>query len=293
MRLFLSISAVKGMRITYGDTLNAYQQSPPPTKQCYVTVDDAHHSWHKKCHGTDINPKAQVVPLGRALQGHPEAGVLWETMIVGVLEGDELGFKSTTHQRNLYIGTIDGECVLVCRQVDDFVIASKSRAAVKKLIAVINKHATTESQGLGHETPYVVSNRYNGVDIHQTRDYIKISCDTYLPRVLQTHSWEKPSLKESDHHDSVPMSADMSKKLCTLSGPAEGTREHATLAKKSGFSYHQVLGELIYAYVVCQLDIEYAITFLSCFATALAEEHCKALKDIAKYLHCTINWGII
>jgi hypothetical protein len=32
------------------------------------------------------------------------------------------------------------------------------------------------------------------------------------------------------------MSADVSKKLCTLSGPAEGTHEHAALAKKTGFS---------------------------------------------------------
>jgi hypothetical protein len=59
------------------------------------------------------------------------------------------------------------------------------------------------------------------------------------------------------------------------------------------FSYRQVLGELIYAYVVCRLDIGYAITFLSHFATVLAEEHYKALKDIAKYLRRTIDWGII
>jgi hypothetical protein len=285
MRLFLSILAVDGMLITYGDTTNAYQQSPPPTKHCYVTVDEVYRSWHKKRHGTDVDPKDRVVPLGRALQGHPEAGVLWETMIVGVLEGDELGFKSTTHERNLYIGMIDGERVLICCQVHDFAIASKSRATAEKLITVINKHATTESQGLGHETPYGVSNRYNGVDIHQTRDYIKISCETYLAQVLQTHSWEKPSLKESDHHDSVPMSANVSKKLCTLSGPAEGTHEHATLAKKTGFSYRQVLGELIYAYVVCRLDIGYAITFLSRFTTALAEEHYRVTVPWMDFLH--------
>jgi hypothetical protein len=171
MQLFLGISAVEGMLIIYGDTTNSYHQSPPPTKQCYVTVDNAYRSWHKKRHGTNVDPKDRVVPLGRALQGHLEAGVLWETMIFGVLEGDKLGFKSTTHERNLYIRTIDGERVLVCRQVDDFAIASKSRAAAEKLIAMINKHATTESQGLGHETPYGISNRYNGVDIHQTREF--------------------------------------------------------------------------------------------------------------------------
>ena len=39
-------------------------------------------------------------------------------MIVGILEGPELGFTSTTHERNLYRGLIDGDLVLVCRQVD-------------------------------------------------------------------------------------------------------------------------------------------------------------------------------
>jgi hypothetical protein len=119
MQLFLGILAVDSMLITYGDTTNAYQQSPPLTKQCYVTVNEAYCSWHKKQHRTDIDPKDWVMPLGRALQGHPEAGVLCKTMIIGVLEGDELGFKLTTHEWNLYIGTINGECVLVCHQVDE------------------------------------------------------------------------------------------------------------------------------------------------------------------------------
>jgi hypothetical protein len=68
--------AVDDMLITYGHTTNAYQQSLPLTKQCYVTVNEEYRSWHKKQHGTDVDPKDRVMPLGRALQGHPEAGVL-------------------------------------------------------------------------------------------------------------------------------------------------------------------------------------------------------------------------
>jgi hypothetical protein len=40
MQLFLSISAVKGMLITYANPTNAYQKSLPPTKQCYVNIKD-------------------------------------------------------------------------------------------------------------------------------------------------------------------------------------------------------------------------------------------------------------
>jgi hypothetical protein len=67
-----------------------------------------------------------------------------ENIIVGFHEGNELGFKSMMHERNLYVGMIDGELVLLCCQVDDFAIASKSWATAKRLITVINKHATTE-----------------------------------------------------------------------------------------------------------------------------------------------------
>ena len=293
MRLFYALSAALGLIIVFADTKNAYQQAPPPTEQCYLEIDDAYRSWYKKRYGNDIDPTKYVIPLNRALQGHPEAGVLWERMITGILESDELGFKSTTHERNLYHGKIDGETVLVCRQVDDFAIACKSPAVADKLIAVINKHATTENQGVGIRGDFGVHSRYNGVDIHQTRDYVKLSCETYIQRVLQTHGWEKPNLQESDRHDSVPLSPDFAKTLCTLEGPLEGTTEHKELERKVGYGYRQVLGEVIYAYVVCRIDIGYAATFLSRFAQAPAEEHYKALKDIVKYLRRTKDWGIM
>lgn len=293
MRMFYALCAVLGLVVTFADTTNAYQQSPPPSKQCYLEIDDAYRSWHRKRYGTDVDPKTHVVPLGKALQGHPEAGVLWETMIVGILEGEELGFKATTHERNLYRGEIDGEIVLVCRQVDDFSIGSKSSAAAEKLIAVINKHAATESQGIGVVSKDGMSARYNGIDVHQTQDYIKLTCETYIDRVLKTHGWETPGAKESDRHDSVPMSADTSKQLGMLSGPVEGSGDHVALEKEMGFSYRQVLGEVIYAYVVGRLDIGYAGTFLSRFASAPHRAHYKALKDIVKYLRRTKDWGLV
>jgi hypothetical protein len=47
-----------------------------------------------------------------------------------------------------------------------------------------------------------------------------------------------------------------------------------------------------YAYVTTRPDIGYSITTLSKFASAPADIHFTALKDIAKYLRRTINWGI-
>ena len=166
--LFFAVAAAMGLTVPFANTKNAYQQSPPPTKQGYLEIDDDYWSWYHIHFGMDINPKDYVIPVNKALQGHPEAGILWEKMIVSILKGKELGFKATTHERNLYRGTIDGETILVCQQVDDFAIASKSHTIADKLVAIINKHATMENQGIGIWDSYGMHSHYNGVDIHQT-----------------------------------------------------------------------------------------------------------------------------
>jgi hypothetical protein len=80
--------------------------------------------------------------------------------------------------------------------------------------------------------------------------------------------------------------------LQLLQGPAEDTKEHSALESTMGFSYQQVLGELIYAYVVCGLDIGFAVTFLTCFAATPALGHYQALKSACKYLWATKAWGL-
>jgi len=113
MHLFFALAALHALIVIVADTSNAFQQLPPPTEQCYLQIDEAYQSWYRKCYNMDIDPTTHVVPLNKALQGHPDAGALWERMIVGILK-DELGFRSTTHERNLYCSEIDGKLVLVC-----------------------------------------------------------------------------------------------------------------------------------------------------------------------------------
>ena len=81
MRLFFAIAAAKGLIVTTADTTNAFQQSPPPTTQCYLAIDDAYESWYQKRFGKTIDCRTHVIPLQKALQGHPEAGALWEKMM--------------------------------------------------------------------------------------------------------------------------------------------------------------------------------------------------------------------
>ena len=292
MRLFFALVAAQNYTVTIADTSNAFQQSPPPAIPRFMEINEAYCEWHRKKYGKDIDPREYVIPVQRALQGDPSAGFQWETYINKILL-EELGFKNTTHERNLYRGLVDGKDIIVCRQVDDFAVACEDPATAESFIQFINAKVTTESKGMG-EALQIRGNRcaYNGIDLYQTRDYVKVACDTYIDCLLQTHNWDAADLLEQ-HRDISPIVDDLAKTLYDLKGPDEDSDKHRDLRDKMGFSYRQLLGELMYAYVVARPDIGFAVCLLARFSANPHEKHYRALEGVAKYLGATKDWGII
>jgi len=133
---------------------------------------------------------------------------------------------------------------------------------------------------------------FNGLDVAQHSDAIKLSCEKCINRVLTTHGWLKPS-PPVPSKPSAPLPVDAVTSLYAHEGPPENTAEHAALAAKYGFDYRTLLGELLYAYVKCRPDIRYATITLSKFSTCLHDHHFAMLKKVAKYLRATKDWGII
>ena len=167
-------------------------------------------------------------------------------------------------------------------------------STAKKMIDIINPHTTTSSKGIGTPSDQGIHMQYNGLDVHQMCNYIKLSCETYIDHVLQTHGWETPSAHESNHHDLVLITHDASNALMQLApGLTEDTLEHGALEWEVRFSYCQVLGELIYAFVVVCIDIGFVIALLSRFVSAPACKHYLALKNVLKYSQHTKHWGIL
>jgi hypothetical protein len=122
--------------------------------------------------------RRQVLPVLHALQGHPEAAHLWEEHILKILR--DIGFTSTTHERNMYSATIDGHKILLLRQVDDFVLATPDPA-----IAAHRYDQTGKALQLPGKTSIPFEQQglisaFNGVNIQQTRHYIKLSCTSYI-----------------------------------------------------------------------------------------------------------------
>ncbi len=293
LRLFIGICVNRGYYICFGDVENAYQQSPPPTIDCFLEIDDTISDWYLRRFGIKLDRVKDVIPLHRALQGHPEAGVLWERMITDILI-NKMGFKNTTHERNLYTGNIDGKEVLVCRQVDDFASGAADKSTAEKFITVLRQHVEAEFAGMGVETPEGTHQRYNGIDVFQSRDNVILTCRTYLENMIGTHGWEASRRQEEkDPKKLVPMNPATAARLMNLEGPIEKSPEAKALIEQFGFSFRQLLGELIYAYVICRPDIGCAICFLSRFSGAPHAEHYNALKSICRYLRATMDWGLV
>ena len=282
MRLFFALSAALGLVVLSTDADNAYANSPAPKTPTYVRIDDAYAEWYYHRYGKNID-RSLVLPVLHALQGHPEAGALWETTINGILS--DLGFKSTTHERSIYRGTIDGQRVLICRQVDDLAVACGDVSVSKGIIARIGERVDMTGNS--------ILTSFNGVDVEQTRDYIKISCASYIERVLESHGWNTAQPNESNRAHIEPLSPTMIQALHTAIGPDDNTVDASNLANEMHFSYRSVLGELIYAYVVCRMDIGNAVTFLARFSKAPAKVQYIALKRVCRYLRQTKDWGLI
>ena len=227
-----------------------------------------------------------------ALQGHPESGKLWEKHITGILQSADFGFRSTTHDRSIYSANLFGHQLLLLRQVDDFALACPAETIACDIYGKIGKRLQLPSES---EPPFKYLGElhdFNGLDVHQHDDCIKLSCEKYIDRVLTTHGWATPSLPQSSK-PTIPIPTDAVTTLYQHHGPAEGTSEHMALVAKYGFAYRTLLGELLYAYVTCRPDIGYATITLSKFSTCPHDHHFALLKKVAKYLRATKDWGIV
>jgi hypothetical protein len=291
-RLFLALSASLNYQIFGGDAQDAFAHSPAPNVPTFVAIDDAYSDWYFDKYGIRLD-RALVLPVLHALQGHPEAARLWEAHINAILKDPEFNFKVTTHEKNIYHATIKGVPVLLCRQVDDFAIATPDPEIACHIYERIGQKLQLPGEPAAPFVDEGLVASFNGVDILQTRDYIKLSCSTYIRRLLAAHNWATPRATESKvgAHPFEPLPKSDLNALYTTSGTAENSPAH--VAKEMGFSYRTLLGELLYAYITARPDIGYAIATLAKFANAPAKIHYQRLKGLALYLRNTIDWGII
>ena len=123
------------------------------------------------------------------------------------------------------------------RQVNDFAISAPSQRIANHLLDLIDDKLLIPMKRQGLVT------LYNGLDILQTKDYIKVSCETYINRISNIHlnqGWMKSYLI-SDLPTPLPTTPPFMKALQTKEGDPDPVVQQA-LEKKMGFSYWSGIG---------------------------------------------------
>jgi hypothetical protein len=185
--LFYAVAAAENLLVYGADVSYAFAEAPPPQQGFYIRPDWAFNDWwvnHK--HLAPI-PPGHVIPILSAMQGHPESPRLWEKHADETLR--EIGLTPTIHEPCLYSSNINGKRVLFLRQVNDFVIAAPDAHTSEVLMDLIDDRMKIPIKRQGY------FDMYNGVDVIQTRYYIKINVKTYIDKIFKPYftTWMKTS----------------------------------------------------------------------------------------------------
>ena len=151
-----------------------------------MSWDDAKAEWWYAKTGKRIT-KGKASEILRAIQVHPEAGNAWEHFICDILHS--LGFRNTTHEKNVHRMNHGASVVLLARQVDDFVFGCVEDSTAQGIMTLIGERIQLPSEAKIPITFQGVLTSFNGYDVIQTADYIQLSAELYLQRVFNSHAW--------------------------------------------------------------------------------------------------------
>ena len=284
-RLFWSLAARYNYIVLGADAGNAFAEAPPPDQAFYMIIDEQYSTWWTEHLQRPPIPPGYVLPVNHALQGHPEAPRLWEHHINRILT-QQLQFSPTTHEPCLYVkGDTPNTKILFLRQVDDFAVAASTILKAREIITQIGENLIVPLNDLGQ------IQKFNGVNILQTKHYIKVSCEDYLRKVLTQHAWTTLPAAQKP----VPMQSNSQHQaqLESVTIQPINPKEQMDHQNQAGFSYRAAIGELIYALITARPDISYSTTKLAQYSANPQPCHYTAVKQIFAYLNATIHQGLI
>lgn len=166
------------------------------------------------------------------MQGHPESPRLWEKHIDKILRRN--GLHPTVHEPCLYCGTIDGCRVVFKQQVDDFACAATTQKVAHKVFDLIDGALQIPIKRQGMIT------LYNGLDVQQSRWFIKVSIHTWLIKTLEPyfHDWLK--VPTTPHPVPLGTSESFLKRLYEAVGDPSPQKQRQ-LVKSHGFPYRKAI----------------------------------------------------
>jgi hypothetical protein len=130
---------------------------------------------------------------------------------------------------------------------------------------------------------------FNGINVVQTRDYIKINCHIYIDKCCSKHldTWLRKLHIADDRPTPLPTG---DKEWMKGFNSATGSKDPKVIEKlKSSMQikYRADVGKLIWAMMTCHPDLAYASVKLSQSNSTPAEIHFHGLKHAIHYLYTT------
>jgi hypothetical protein len=144
------------------------------------------------------------------------------------------------------------------RQVDDFTIAALDTQTSDILMDLIDDRLKIPIKCQGY------LEKYNGVDILQTRYYIEMSIQTYIHKICESYfsTQMKTSYPSPTWSTLLPSDVTWLKKFNAATGNAD-PNEQAKLTKSMQLNYRLGVGKFIWEMTTCQPDLAFASVKLS------------------------------
>jgi hypothetical protein len=170
-------------------------------------------------------------------------------------------------------------------QVDDLALACSDPSMAQVLIDSFGKIVDLKSQG--------ILNSFSAIAIDQRREYVKVSRQSYLARMLKAHG--RDNLPRPRRQIPSPSSRLLRLHRSALNLSRTSRRQSRTPNpwERNRFQLPPGARRTSYAYVVGRVGISYAVILLTCYSFAPDRCHYLALKRLCKYIRRTIDWGIL
>ncbi|KAL7544254.1 LOW QUALITY PROTEIN: hypothetical protein ACHAWF_007634, partial [Thalassiosira exigua] len=195
--------------------------------------------------------------------------------------GEKLSFIPKTHEPRLYLGLVEGERVLFKRQVDDFEVAACTEHTARIVFDIIEEALTFPLKRMGLVT------MFNGLDIQPIRYFIKVSCETYIDKIMEGHLVKWMTTRDIPNRPTpLPTAQSFMRAYLGAKGNPDPKHQEA-LATEMGFKYRSGIGQLIYPFITCCPDITFATVRGSQHSSCPAKEHNHGVRHTLKYLYAT------
>ena len=208
-----------------------------------------------------------VCKLNRTLYGLRQAPREWFLELTSTFA--ELGLHPNPYDSAVYMGTVDGDHVIIGVYVDDMpLLASSITAIVKVKHFLANKY---DIKDLG-EIKFILGIR---VSRNRAARTITLSQRDYIDKVVSSFGLQDArslSIPMKSHWNLWPRSTDLSA---------------SALKVLDDLPYRQIIGSMMYAMTATHPDIAYAIGKLSRYLCTYTEHHFSAAKDVLHYLKGT------